>query len=93
MKINYNNHRKELLKKTVEIKGTKCIIRGLGDTAFKMAFKAPEGFSTKGELASFFVSYENMSPALKKQVNSYIKPKKSKAKAKDEDEEFLSLLS
>lgn len=86
--MNYKDFKQELVKKTVECNNTKCVIVGVGAKAFKLGLKAPSGFSKKGELSTFFVNIDDMSPEFKAQVDSLL-PKQNKDK---DDDDFLSLL-
>ena len=85
--VDYKQFKSQLVKKTVEIQNTKCVIVGVGAKAFKMGFKAPTGFSSKGELATFFVNVSDMSPEFKAQVDSFL-PKDGG----DDNDDFLDLL-
>ena len=85
--VDYKQFKSELVKKTVEINNTKCVIVGVGSKAFKMGFKAPTGFSSKGELATFFVNVKDMSPEFKSQVDAFL-PKDGG----DDNDDFLDLL-
>ena len=85
--VNYKDYKKELIKKTVECNNVKCVIVGVGAKAFKLGFKAPQGFSNKDELSTFFVNISYMSSEFKAQVDALI-PKKDD----DGKDEFLGLL-
>lgn len=85
--VNYKDYKKELIKKTVECNNVKCVIVGVGAKAFKLGFKAPQGFSNKDELSTFFVNISDMSSEFKAQVDALI-PKKDD----DSKDEFLGLL-
>ena len=85
--MNYKDFKKELIKKTVECNNTKCVIVGVGSKAFKLGFKAPQGFSNKEELSTFFVNISDMSSEFKAQVDALI-PKEDN----DDKDEFLGLL-
>lgn len=87
--VNYKQFKSELVKKTVEINDVKCVIVGVGAKAFKLGFKAPAGFSKKGELSTFFVNIDDMSPEFKAQVDSLLPKQNDKDK---DDDDFLSLL-
>lgn len=87
--VNYKDFKKELVKKTVEINNTKCVIVGIGAKAFKLGLKAPTGFSKKGELATFFVNINDMSPEFKAQVDALL-PKEDPLK--EEKDDFLDML-
>lgn len=85
--VNYKDHKQNLVKKTVECNNTKCVIVGVGAKAFKLGFKAPQGFSNKEELSTFFVNISDMSSEFKAQVDALI-PKEDD----DGKDEFLGLL-
>jgi len=86
--VNYKDFKKELIKKTVECNNVKCVIVGVGAKAFKLGFKAPEGFSNKSELSTFFVNISDMSPEFKEQVDALL----PKDDHEDDSDDFLSLL-
>lgn len=88
--MNYKDFKKELVKQTVEIDDTKCVIVGIGSKAFKLGFKAPKGFSKKSELSTFFVNINDMSAEFKAQVDAFLP--KDEHEDKDDGDDFLSLL-
>lgn len=85
--MNYKDYKKQLVKQTVECSGTKCVIVGVGAKAFKLGFKAPQGFSNKEELSTFFVNISDMSVEFKAQVDALIPSENDGDK-----DEFLGLL-
>lgn len=87
--MNYKDFKKELVKQTVEINNTKCVIVGVGAKAFKLGLKAPAGFSKKSELSTFFVNINDMSPEFKAQVDSLL-PKEDPLQ--EEKDDFLNML-
>lgn len=88
--MNYKNFKSQLVKQTVEINDVKCVIVGVGAKAFKIGFKAPNGFSTnpKGELATFFINVNQMSPEFKAQVDAFL----PQDEQEDDKDDFLDML-
>lgn len=70
--VNYKDYKKQLVNQVVEINGVKAMIVGVGGKAFKLSIRAPIGFTTKKELASFFVNFNSMTDEFKNHIDGFI---------------------